>query len=135
MSTSVSVKSMPETELEIIFSNADKLCKTIKTSVEVDLNFDIEGVRWTDGFINRNRERWSEEDKHLFLHAIAAYFGECLRQRFKGVWVYHQEFGPGVKHKTGIEFPFNKVRKQIVGEDGASILGMYEVAISLSKIL
>lgn len=126
---------MTETELEIIFSNADKFCESIKTAVEVELNFGIEGVRWTDGFINRNRDRWSEENKHLYLYAIGAYFGECLRQRFKGVWVYHQEFGPGVKHTTGIEFPFNKVRKQISGEDGASILGMYEVAISLDKLL
>jgi hypothetical protein len=129
------LRKMTEAELEVIFSNADKFCAVVRSTVNVELGFDEEGVRWTDGFIFRNRERWSDESKRLYLFAIGAYLGECLRQRFKGSWVYHEAFGPGVQQRTGIDFPFNKVGKQIAGEEGASILSMFEGAIALDRAL
>ena len=135
MNNSNGTKNMDEAEIATMLSNAEKFRQVMKETVEVELDYGIEGVRWTDGFINRNRERWSSETSNTYLFAIGSYLGESMRRTLKGKWVRHEEFGPGILHGTGIDFPFTKTQKQIRGGDGDSILSMFTTALILGKHL
>lgn len=135
MNASSSTIEIDDNELSMILENAEKFRSAIKDTVGIELEYGLEGVSWTDGFINRNRERWDQETSNTYLFAIGSYLGESMRHTLKGKWVRHREFGPGISHRTGIDFPFNKTRKQIHGEDGDSILGMFRAAIVLHEAL
>jgi hypothetical protein len=135
MNTAASIRDMDKTEIDSILSNAEKFRQAIRESVGIELDYGLEGIRWTDGFINRGRERWSQETSNTYLFAIGSYLGETLRRALKGKWVYHQEFGPGIAHRKGVDFPFNKIQKQIHGGHGDSILGMFTGALFLDKNL
>jgi len=112
---------------------AELFRETARTHTKVELSYDATGVRWLDGYIDRNRAVLKENPK--FQEGAGCFFGECIRETFGGKWVQHPDYGWGVKNDRGsYVFPFNKVMKHVSNEDGDSILGLFDVMNGLPAI-
>lgn len=111
-----------------IKANAELVRRVALENMNVEVSYDLDGVRWLDGFIDRQRDGATEEVKRKLSSTLGAYLGECIRQTYGGEWVQHPEFGWSVRMREGFSvFPFNKVRKQLSVDDGEgeSVLGLF----------
>ena len=108
-----------------IVANAELVRKTAREQIGVDVGYDEAGVRWLDGFINRQRVAATEEVKAKLPNSLGCFLGECIRHTFGGEWQQH-EAGPMVTINERLSvFPFNKVHKQLENEHGDSVLGLF----------
>jgi len=109
-----------------IRSNADTFRQIIKKSLNIELAYDLEGVRWLDEYIDRQRETLTDDEKAKLPNPLGSYLGESIRRTYGGTWTQHPEFGWGVRVNDRITvFPFNKVEKHLANAEGDSILGMF----------
>ncbi|HEY0587725.1 MAG TPA: hypothetical protein VGD52_16430 [Pseudoduganella sp.] len=109
-----------------IKANAELVRRVALENMNVEVSYDLDGVRWLDGFIDRQRNGATEEVKRKLSSTLGSYLGECIRQTYGGEWVQDPEFGWSVRLKEGFSvFPFNKVNKQLADDDGESVLGLF----------
>lgn len=109
-----------------IRTNAELFRRVAMEHMSVDLNYDLEGVRWLDGFIDRQRDGASDNSKAKLPNTAGSYLGECIRRTFGGKWVQHPEYGWSVQITDSLSaYPFNKVHKQLVNPEGDSVLGLF----------
>jgi hypothetical protein len=114
-----------------IVANAELVRKTARDQLGVEVGFDEAGVRWLDGFINRQRLGGTEALKAKLPNTLGSFLGECVRHTYGGEWQQH-EAGWVVKVSVRLSvFPFNKVHKQLANEDGDSVLGLFTAIPSL----
>lgn len=117
-----------------IQSNADFFRHIVKSNMNIELAYDLEGVRWLDGFLDRHRVAASQNTKEKLLHTAGSYLGECIRKTFGGAWIQNPEYGWGIRISDRITiFPFNKVQKQLENADGDSVLGLFTTIAPLLK--
>jgi hypothetical protein len=114
-----------------IIANAELVRKTARDQLGVEVGFDAAGVRWLDGFINRQRLTLTEAVKAKVPNTLGSFLGECIRHTYGGEWQQH-DAGWVVKINERLSvFPFNKVQKQLANEDGDSVLGLFTAIPSL----
>jgi hypothetical protein len=117
-----------------IQSNAEFFRRIAKEQMSVELAYDLEGVRWLDGFINRQRAGASQDTKNKLPNTAGSYLGECIRKTYGGAWTQDAEGGWGVRINERITvFPFNKVQKQLANTEGDSVLGLFTAIPPLLK--
>ena len=110
---------------ENIVVNAELVRNVARDQLGVEVGFDEAGVRWLDGFINRQRLGATEAVKVKLPNTLGSFLGECVRHTYGGEWQQH-EAGWAVKINEKLSvFPFNKVQKQLANEDGDSVLGLF----------
>jgi len=109
-----------------IRANAELVRRVALENMNVEISYDLDGVRWLNGFIDRQRNEATEEVKRKLSGTLGSYLGECIRQTYGGEWIQDPEFGWSVRIKGGFSvFPFNKVQKQLAADDGESVLGLF----------
>jgi len=97
-----------------------------KDKLNTTVQYNEEGVRWLDEYLNRLRQHASEEVKDKLPNTLGAFLGECIHQTFGGSWIQDPEFGWAIKINDKLSvYPFNKVAKQLRNEDGESVLGLF----------
>lgn len=100
------------TTREQILTNAELVVSTMAEQLDVELDFDEQGVAWLDGYIERNREAWASDVDGL-VSPLGSYLGECIVQTYGGDWA-EVDGRIGVRFdEQNAAFPFSKVRKQI----------------------
>jgi len=99
----------------------------------VELNYDLEGVRWLTDYIDRVRLMHDAQGRQEITNMLGAFLGECFIRNVGGQWAIYDNmlivsFGDG----NGV-FPFNKVGKQMEAgtEGGESVLGMYDGTLAM----
>jgi hypothetical protein len=101
-------------------------------TLEITVGYDEAGVRWLDGYIDRQRENGDPQVKERLLNTLGSYLGECVRQTFGGDWVQDPNYGWAVKVNEKLSvFPFAKVRKQLNSADGESVLAFFRAIPAL----
>ena len=112
---------------KLIQANAELVLKMATERLMVEVGYDETGVRWLDGYIDRNKNSVSEEQKAGLVNTLGSFFGECIRQTYGGTWSSDDEsrfwfiqFSEG-----NAVFPFNKVEKHLNNGDGDSVLGLF----------
>jgi hypothetical protein len=109
-----------------ITANAELVRRVALENMNIEVSYDLDGVRWLDGFIDKQRIEATEEVKRKLSTTLGSYLGECIRQTYGGDWVQDAEFGLSVRLKGGLSvFPFNKVQKQLAADEGDSVLGLF----------
>ncbi len=94
--------------------------------MNIEVAYDLEGVRWLDGFIDGQRNEATEEVKRKLSTTLGSYLGECIRQTYGGDWVQDAEYGLSVRITGGLSvFPFNKVQMQLAAGEGDSVLDLF----------
>lgn len=121
---------------EDLMFNANVVRTMMRDQLGVSLNFDEAGVRWLDGFIERQRAGVDEHTMRKLVATLGSYFGECIRQTYGGRWEFD------VEHKAwritfsegNAVFPINKVHKQILNGADDSVLGMFSIIPSMLQL-
>lgn len=115
-----------------IRANAELVRKIARDSLDVDVEYDEAGVRWLDGYINRQRENGEEDVKNRLPSTLGSFLGECIRATYGGQWIEDPGMGWAVKISEALTVaPFNKVRKQLSNAEGDSVLAFFKTIPAL----
>lgn len=119
-------------EEDLIF-NADAVRTMARDKLGVSLHFDEGGVRWLDGFIERQRAGADEQSLNKLVSTLDSFFGECIRKTYGGRWEFDAEHSTWrITFSEGnAVFPFNKVHKQLLNGADDSVLGMFATIPSI----
>jgi hypothetical protein len=110
---------------ELIAKNAELVRSMASQKLGVTANYDIEGVRWLDGFINGQHLGASGEVKERLVQTLGSFLGECIRKTYGGEWV-DDSGSLEVRFSHGnAAYPFAKVSKQLQNGAEDSVLGMF----------
>lgn len=111
--------------VEKIRANAGLVVSIAWDNLDVDLDFDEEGVEWLDGYIERQRSGLPPEKRSRLVGTLGSYLGECIIHSFGGEWVE-------VDGRWGIRFderhaafPFAKVEKHLQSGPEDSVLSFF----------
>ncbi len=112
---------------EVFRHNSDIFCSEIERQFNLKLQYDEEGVRWLDEFMDFHHKNQSLSEALLL--AAGSYFGECIRDIFGGEWVLVEGLDQwAVKLSVVFSvFPLNKISKHYESGAGDSIYGMLQV--------
>ncbi|KRB93889.1 hypothetical protein ASE26_27380 [Duganella sp. Root198D2] len=109
-----------------IKANAELVRRVALENMHVEVAYDLDGVRWLDGFIDRQRGEATDEVKRQLATTLGSYLGECIRHTYGGEWIQDPEYGWSVRINGGFSvFPFNKVQKQLADDEGESVLSLF----------
>jgi len=117
-----------------IQANAEIVRTVAREQMNVQIDYDKQGVHWLDGYIDRQRLHATEDTKSKLPNTLGSYLGECIRRTYGGKWIQDGEYGWGVQVNDKVTvFPFTKVQKQLANADGDSVLGLFTALQPLMK--
>lgn len=111
--------------VERIQANAELVVSVAAKQLAETVDFDEAGVRWLDGYIQRQHEQGNLVNREGLVSTLGSFLGECIVHSFGGQWA---EVGGSwcVRFDDrSAAYPFNKVAKQL--EHGAedSVLSFF----------
>jgi hypothetical protein len=109
-----------------IIANAELVRRVAREQLDVLLQYDVDGVQWLDGYINRQRQHGNEAVIRTLPSTLGAFLGECIRHVYGGRWVEDSERRWMVKVNEKLSvYPFSKVEKQLLNGEGDSVFGLF----------
>lgn len=69
-----------------IRANAALVVLIISEQLGAEIGYDQAGVRWLDGYIQRQHTQGNPANHESLVNTYGAYLGECIRQQFGGEW-------------------------------------------------
>ncbi len=117
-------------------ADAEKLRQIVKQDMAQDLDYDLEAVRWLEGYIERYRVKYPHDRWQGAINLIGAFLGEFTIRRQGGRWGRYEGMACVIVASGDAVFPHNKVRKQLTHgrEGGDSILGFVNVNDSFAAL-
>ena len=114
---------------EGMLANAEVLRNIAREHFQIELDYDIGGVRWVNQFLENAYKNGSTQDHKNIILFAGAFVGQCIVHSIGGKWDWH---GDDYVIRTGDDklfSPCSKVAKQLAcGQDGEdSVLGLYKV--------
>jgi hypothetical protein len=106
-------------------ANADLVVSIANKQLGKEIGFDEEGVRWLDGYIQRQHEHGDPANIDGLVSTLGSYLGECIIQSYGGTWgEVDGSWCVRFDDKNGT-YPLAKVRKHL--ENGAedSVLSFF----------
>ena len=98
---------------------ADEIVKKFAEANIVQLTFDLDGVRWLDGYIERNRANFPRGQREGLVAYLGAFVGECIIRIYGGDWTLGDHGLWGVQATKNVwACPSAKITKQF--DNGAS---------------
>jgi hypothetical protein len=100
------------------------------------LDYDEEGVRWLDRYLERqHQEHKQSEMQPGLIQALGSFLGECILRKFGGQWGMAN--GQACVMLPGFAvFPHNKVQKHLANgaAGGDSVLALYTTQAALASV-
>lgn len=111
--------------LQRIRANAELVVSVAVRQLGESIDYDEAGVRWLDGYIQRQHEQGDPANRGGLVNTLGAFLGECIVQSFGGAWaevdgVWCVRFDDG-----NAAFPFAKVAKHLEHGAGDSVLSFF----------
>lgn len=110
-----------------IRANAELVRLVAREQLHTQVGYDADGVRWLESYIDGQRSSARPELRTSLPSTLGAYLGECIRQVHGGQWFEDAdsgEWGIWIANRTTV-YPFAKVRAQLDGVAGASVLALF----------
>ena len=96
------------------------------TRDKLELQFDAEGVKFLDGFIERNKAQFEDSGWDGFIVSCGAFLGQAIIENYGGEWHRHEDGAVSVRFGEKLQaFPFAKVRKQFENGTEDSIYSFF----------
>src|SRR5436190_23483653 len=115
-----------------IRANAELVREVAREKLGVEIQYDEDGVRWLDGYIDDQRDEAAQDLKDRLPSTLGSYLGECVRLTYGGEWLQDAQTGWMVKINDKLSvYPFNKVRKQLNNAEGDSVLAFFRTIPAL----
>ena len=113
--------------LEHIRKNAELVISVAKDELGQTLNYDLEGVTWLDGYIQRQHNAGLPVDPDQLTNTLGSYLGECVIRSYGGEWAeIDGVIGIKLDGNNAI-FPFSKVLKHLENGSEDSVKSFYEI--------
>jgi hypothetical protein len=111
--------------VERIRANAAKVLALARAQLDEEVGYDGAGVRWLDGYIQRQHERGDPAEQEVLVSALGAYLGECIIRNIGGEWAEREGWWHVRFDDRNSASPFSKVRKQLKYGEEDSVLCFY----------
>jgi len=112
----------------------EQLADSVKTQLK--LKYNAESIKFLEGFIERNKANFNQEDAKGLINSIGSFLGQCIIENYGGHWERDSETGIVAvdfddKNKA---FPFAKVSKQFENGLEDSIYSFYTIIPTIFKL-
>jgi hypothetical protein len=106
-----------------------------RTKRQLNINYDLDGVKFLEGFIERTKNEIPKEEWDGLINSCSAFLGQSIIECYGGKWVYDDNGTPVIDlgDKNQI-FPFAKVSKQFEYGLGDSISSLFSLIPTIYKI-
>ena len=111
--------------LEMIRANAEMVLAAARDDLGQDIGYDAGGVRWLDGFIQRQHDGGAVDDPSGLTNTLGSFLGECMAQSYGGRWQETEHGWAVIVDGDLAVFPFNKVHKHLVDGAADSVLSLF----------
>lgn len=114
---------------EGMLANAEVLRNIAREHFQIDIDYDIGGVRWVNQFLENTYKNGSTQDHKNIILFAGAFVGQCIVRSIGGKWDWHGDDYVIRTADDKLFSPCSKVAKQLAcGQDGEdSVLGLYKV--------
>lgn len=114
---------------------AETVVRMFREQTGTELTYDLEGVRWIDGYINRVRKNFPAGQREGLVAYLAAFVGECIVHIYGGHWKQDEKVGWGVQATKRIcAFPEAKIEKQFEKGAEESVYGFVEMIPVMDQV-
>lgn len=111
--------------MDRIRANADVVVSVAQKQLGQEVGYDLAGVRWLDGYIQRQHEQGNPANRDGLVSTLRSFLGECIIRSFGGEWIEVDGSWCVQFDDRNAAFPFAKVSKHL--EHGAedSVLSFF----------
>ena len=122
--------------MEIDNDLKDRLTElAISARNKLNIQFDGDGVKYLEGFIERIKSQFSKEDSEGIINTCGAFLGQSIIENYGGTWIYDQNNNVAIAFdENNYIYPISKVRKQFENGLEDSIYSMYSIIPHLFKL-
>ncbi len=110
-----------------IRANAELVVSVARDQLGEKVWYDEAGVRWLDGYIQRQHEQGNPANRDGLVSTLGSYLGECIIRSFGGAWVEVDGSWCVRFDDRNAAYPFAKVGKQLENGDGDSVLSFFTI--------
>jgi hypothetical protein len=110
-----------------IRANAELVVSIARDRLGQELNFDEPGVRWLDGYIQRQHEAGDSTSRDGLVNTLGSFLGECIIRCFGGEWANIDGSWCVRFDAKNAVFPFAKVAKQLESGSSDTVLSFFTV--------
>jgi hypothetical protein len=119
------------TMVGLIRANAALVVSVVSDQLHEELGYDAAGVRWLDGYVQRQHEQGDPSIRDGLVGTLGSYLGECIVRSFGGEWAeVDGEWGVRFDERS-VAFPFVKVRKHLENGREDSVLSFFSAIPAL----
>jgi hypothetical protein len=108
-----------------IRANAALVVSVARDQLGQELAFDVQAVRWLDGYIQRQFEVGDPSRRDGLVSTLGSFLGECIIRSFGGEWALADGSWCIRFDETNAAFPFAKVAKQLENGSVDSVLSFF----------
>jgi hypothetical protein len=111
-----------------------KLADTVRN--ELDINFDNDGVKFIEEFIERQKHNFSKEEQNGLVNSLGSFLGQTIINNYGGQWQIDSELQMACvsfdeKNKV---YPFSKTLKQFENGLEDSVYSFYQMIPNIYKL-
>lgn len=108
-----------------IRANAQLVLTVARDHLDTEVGFDEAGVRWLDGYIQRQHEQGNPANREGLVSTLGSYLGECIIQSYRGAWAEVDGSWCVRFDERNAAYPFVKVGKQLEYGAEDSVLSFF----------
>ena len=110
---------------------AQHMVRTIKTELDVELDFDAAAAHTLSAYIDQIRPRYPDGVPQGLVQTLGAFLGECIRATYGGAWAYEEgalEWGLAIPAQSGHlwAFPFRRVYRHFAQGQAESVAQFFD---------
>jgi hypothetical protein len=110
-----------------------ELAKEVKKVLK--LEYDGDSIKLLEGFIERQKTQFTQEEKEGLINSCAAFLGQCIIENYGGNWKRDPDDHSYIAFdEKNCVYPFSKVRKQFENGLDDSIHSFYTVIPWIFKL-
>jgi hypothetical protein len=113
------------TDIDNIKKNAQLVLSMARDKLGEDVALDENGVRWLNGFIQRQHEQGELAIRSGLISTLGSFLGECIVECYGGEWKEVDGMLAVAFDERHAVFPFNKVAKHLDGGADDSVLSFF----------
>ncbi len=108
-----------------IRANAQLVLTVARDQLDTEVGFDEAGVRWLDGYIQRQHEQGNPANREGLASTLGSYLGECIIESYGGAWAEVDGSWCVRFDERNAACPFAKVGKQLEYGAEDSVLSFF----------
>ena len=122
--------------LHAVEANAELVLSMARERLGQDIGFDEPGVRWLDGYVQRQHEAGDPNLREALVSRLGSFLGKCVIETYGGYWTrFDGAVGVAFDAKNCV-YPFAKIEKHLENGCEDTVHGFFTmIPIVFEKVL